>query len=100
MLNLNNKNSAIDKPFSINKNGNIERTKTKNIQNNVLNEDVNVKMKDGESYKEFFKRAMKEKGIDKIENMSKEEKDKFFTTIENSWTKEDPKTNDKDVRDE
>jgi hypothetical protein len=43
---------------------------------------------------------MKEYGIDNITDMTDEEKDKFFTSIENLWTKENPKTDDKDKRNE
>lgn len=104
-----NKNILVEefqKPLKIDKKGNIirEHEIIYEIDDELLNEaikkNVNVKPKDGETYKEFFKRAMKEYGIDNITDMTDEEKDKFFTSIENLWTKENPKTDDKDKRNE
>jgi hypothetical protein len=39
---------------------------------------------------------MKEWGIKSPRELSKSERKKFFTEIENEWTKENPRTNDKD----
>ncbi len=42
-----------------------------------------------ESYKEFFKKALKEFGIKSPKELkSKEDKKKFFDYIEKNWTKE------------
>jgi len=59
------------------------------------------RLKEGDSaYQEFFRAALKKFGSKTPADMSDEEKDKFFTYVENNWNDEDPKTDDKDVVDE
>ena len=51
---------------------------------------------DGPEYKAFFDKMLKKYNVTSPDELSKEEKKKFFDEIENGWKKEDPKTNDKD----
>jgi hypothetical protein len=57
---------------------------------------LNEKKGDGEEYEKFFRKMLKKYGVTEPDQLSREEKKKFFKEIEDGWTKEDPKTNDKD----
>jgi len=51
---------------------------------------------DGAEYKAFFNKMLKKFGVTSPSQLKGAEKKKFFKAIEDGWTKEDPKTNDKD----
>jgi len=51
---------------------------------------------DGKKYEAFFKKMLKKYGVTEPDQLSTEKKKKFFKEIEDGWTTEDPKTNDKD----
>lgn len=44
---------------------------------------------DKEEYEKFFNKKMKEWEIDSPQDLSDSEKKKFFTEIENEWTKDE-----------
>lgn len=49
-----------------------------------------------DAYEEFFKKKMKEWGINSPDELSEKDKKKFFKEVEDEWTKEDPETDDGD----
>jgi len=50
----------------------------------------------GEEYKAFFNKMLKKYNVSSPDELSEEERKKFFKEVEDEWKKEDPKTNDKD----
>lgn len=58
--------------------------------NKILNE------KDDSGYDEFFKKMLAKYKVSSPDELSDEEKKKFFQEVEDGWKKEDPKTDDKD----
>ena len=58
----------------------------------LLNEDKG----DGKEYEAFFKKMLKKYNVTEPDQLSTEEKKKFFNEIETKWKKEDPSTNDGD----
>ena len=52
---------------------------------------------DGEEYRRFFEKKLKEWGISSPAELTPAEKEDFFKEIEDEWTKEDPSTNDGDA---
>lgn len=45
--------------------------------------------KNSSEYQEFFRKKMKEAGIDSLDNLSDKEKKKFFNQIDKSWIADD-----------
>lgn len=57
---------------------------------------VDERKGDGDEYEKFMRKKMKEWGIKSPRELSRSERKKFFKEIENEWTKENPRTDDKD----
>jgi len=48
------------------------------------------------AYKAFFQKMLKKYNISSPDELSDDEKKKFFQEVEDGWKKEDPKTDDRD----
>jgi len=57
-------------------------------------------LKEESGYKDFFNKMLKKYDVKSPAELSPEKKKEFFQAIENGWTSEDPKTDDKDVAEE
>jgi hypothetical protein len=51
---------------------------------------------DDKEYEKFFRGMLKKYGVTEPDQLSPKDKKKFFQEVEDKWTKENPKTNDKD----
>ena len=58
-----------------------------------------VEEKDSE-YQKFFKKKLKEFGVDEPDKLSKEDKKKFYSEIEKEWDKEEDHVDESDGDDD
>lgn len=80
-----------------------ERDNNKEKNMNEIIKKINKFLKEeskGAEYDAFFKKMLKKYGVESPDELSTDEKKKFFKEVEDGWTKEDPKTNDGDKNEE
>ena len=61
-----------------------------------INTILNEKDEESSEYKAFFQKMLKKYNVSSPNELSDDEKKKFFQDVEDGWKKEDPKTDDKD----